>query len=347
MSLDMAGYSAPGQSNQRIPVSPSVEQRGLVRPVLAQHNGREFKTKPEYFLVEFPSPLDAARCASDIQKMINEYNTSAPPKLRITIRIGIHLGELIQTQGGIFGGAVSVPRSISRYASICLTRPVFDQLGTKFRRPLQSLGTRSSTGPVELVKVILPWDEEKQGSKGFDRTRVAVLPFVNNSPNPIDDYFADGFTGQLISTLSSIGGLKIIGKTSVMPYRSGGGQLDQVARELEVGTVLEGSVRKIRDRVEITIELVDSSTTERLWGERFDRPLRDTLALAFEIAETVAEELKVRLSAREKVLFARKQTVNPDAYSRYLEGRFNLNHPTQVSVDRAVRSFKQAVHIDP
>ena len=166
MSLDMAGYRAPGQSNQSIPVSPSVEQRGLVRPLLAQHNGREFKTKPEYFLVEFPSPLDAARCASDIQKMINEYNTSAPTKLRITIQIGIHLGELIQTQGGILGDAVSVPRSISKYGSICLTRPVFDQLGTKFRRPLQSLGTRSLKGPVELFKVVLPWKDEKEGSKG-------------------------------------------------------------------------------------------------------------------------------------------------------------------------------------
>ncbi len=132
-----------------------------------------------------------------------------------------------------------------------------------------------------------------------------------------------------------------------MPYRSGSGQLDQVARELEVGTVLEGSVRKTRDRVEITAELVDSLTTERLWGERLDRPLRNVLALAFEIAQIVAEELKVRFSAREKVLFARKRTVNPDAYSRYLGGRFNLNHPTRVSVDRAVRSFKQAVHIDP
>ncbi len=350
MSLDIAGYRAPGPSNQSTPVSPSVEQRGLVRPFLAQHIGREFKTKPEYFLVEFPSPLDAARCASDIQKMINEYNTCAPPKLRISIRIGIHLGDLIRPQGGISGDAVSVPLSITKYESICLTRSVFDQLGTKFRRPLQSLGTRSvkgTSGPVELFKVVLPWEEDKEAGKGFERTKIAVLPFANNSPNPMDDYFADGFTGQLISTMSSIGGLKVIGRTSVMPYRSGSGRLDQVGRELEVGTVLEGSVRKTRDRLEITTELVDSSTTERLWGETLDRPLREILTVAGEIAQTVAEELKVRFSAREKVLFARKRTVNPDAYSRYLEGRFNLNHSTQVSVDRAVRSFKQAVHIDP
>ena len=113
MSLDIAGYRAPGPSNQSTPVSPSVEQRGLVRPFLAQHIGREFKTKPEYFLVEFPSPLDAAKCASDIQKMINGYNTSAPSKLRINIRIGIHVGDLVQAPGGISGDAVSVPRSIT------------------------------------------------------------------------------------------------------------------------------------------------------------------------------------------------------------------------------------------
>src|SRR5437867_10750533 len=192
MSLDIAGYRAPGQSNQSIPVSPSVEQRGVVQPILVEHNVREFKTKPEYFLVEFPSPLDAARCASDIQKMIYEYNTSAPPKLRITIRVGIHLGELIEVQGGILGDAVSVSRSISKYGSICLTRPVFDQLGTKFRRPLQSLGTRSLKGPVALFKVVIPWEGERGGSKGLDRTRIAVLPFANNSPNPMDNYFADG-----------------------------------------------------------------------------------------------------------------------------------------------------------
>src|SRR5712692_464296 len=143
MSLDMAGYHALGLSTQSVPVTHSVEQRGLFRPILAQHNGREFKTKPEYFLVEFPSPLDAARSASDIQKMIREYNTGAPPKLRISVRIGIHSGDLVEAQGAISGEAVSAARSITKYSSICLTRPVFDHLGTKFRRPLQSLGTRS------------------------------------------------------------------------------------------------------------------------------------------------------------------------------------------------------------
>jgi adenylate cyclase len=348
MSIDMITYQPPGQKNEPVSGVPSDEQRKLFRSILGRYDGRELKTNTSSFIVEFPGPLEAARCASDIQKMIRDFNSCAPPKLRIKFRIGIHLGDVVESQGGVSVEAVNVARSISKYASICMTRQISDHLQGKFKRKIQSLGTRSvksPSGPIELLKVVLPWEEVE--SKGFGRTRIAVLPFANNSPSLADDFFAFAMSEQVVASLSRIGDFQVIGRASVVSNKGGSRPVEEVARELEAGTMLDGSVRKAGDRVQITTELIDSSTSERLWSERYDRHLKDMLSWETEIAQAVAEELKVRFSPREKVLFARKRTVNPDAYSLYLKGQFNIDQATRDSIDRAVRCLKQAVHVDP
>ncbi|TMI43578.1 adenylate/guanylate cyclase domain-containing protein [Candidatus Bathyarchaeota archaeon] len=223
MFTDMAGYTALGQKNESLSLALVEEQRKLLRPVFGRHNGREIKTMGDGFLVEFSNAMDAVRCAYDVQRASREFNMSQQGDQRITIRIGLHLGDVVESQGDISGDAVNIAsriQSLAENGGISLTRQVYDQVQNKFELPLESLGTKSLRNvraPLEVYKMVLPWDDTKTTqSTEHDRRRIAVLPFANMSPDPGDSYFADGITEEIISTLSGVSGLNVISRTSVM-----------------------------------------------------------------------------------------------------------------------------------
>ena len=350
----MVGYTTLGQRNESLSLALVEEQRKLIRPILNRHRGREIKTMGDAFLVEFPSALDAVKCAYDIQRTAREYNISAPVEPRIHLRIGIHLGDVTESDGDISGDSVNVASRIEALAEdggVCLTRQVYDHVQNKFQLPLLSLGVRplkNVDAAIEVYKMVMPWDEEKiVASKQFDKRRIAVLPFSNISPDSADEYFVDGMTEELIATMSRIGGLKVIARTSVMGYKGGQKKIGEVAKELEVGSVLEGSVRKAGDRLRITVQLIDSLTSEHVWAESYDRELKDVFAIQSEISKTVAEELKVQLLSQERAMIERKQTVNPEAYALYLKGRYYWNERTREDIAKAIKYFEHAIRIDP
>jgi len=350
----MVGYTTLGQRNESLSLALVEEQRKLIRPILNRHRGREIKTMGDAFLVEFPSALDAVKCAYDIQRTAREYNISAPVEPRIHLRIGIHLGDVTESDGDISGDTVNVASRIEALAEdggVCLTRQVYDHVQNKFQLPLLSLGVRplkNVDAAIEVYKMVMPWDEEKiVASKQFDKRRIAVLPFSNISPDSADEYFVDGMTEELIATMSRIGGLKVIARTSVMGYKGGQKKIGEVAKELEVGSVLEGSVRKAGDRLRITVQLIDSLTSEHVWAESYDRELKDVFAIQSEISKTVAEELKVQLLSQERAMIERKQTVNPEAYALYLKGRYYWNERTREDIAKAIKYFEHAIRIDP
>jgi len=154
-------------------------------------------------------------------------------------------------------------------------------------------------------------------------------------------------TEELISTMSRISGLKVIARTSVAGYKGSSKKVSEIGKKLEVGTVLEGSVRKVGNRLRISVQLIDSNTSEHLWTESYDRELKDVFAIQSDISKTVADALMVQLLSREKALIARKQTVNSDAYVLYLKGRVYWNERTKEDVNKALTYFEQAVKIDP
>jgi adenylate cyclase len=351
MFTDMVGYTALGQRDETLSLALVGEQRKLLRPIFQRHNGREVKTIGDAFLVEFPSALDAVRCAYDIQRATREFNVSLPSEKRVHLRVGVHLGDVVESQGDISGDAVNVASRIESLADdggVCLTQQVYDHVKGKFELPLMSLGTKSLKNvgaPIEVYKMAMPWEEKTVSSTQFDTRRIAVLPFVNMSPDSNDEYFAEGMTEELITTMSRVQGLQVIARTSVTNYKGGGTKLSTIGSDLRVGTVLEGSVRKAGNRVRVTAQLIDVPTESHLWSERYDRELDDIFKIQDDIAGKIAEALRVRLATpRER---PQERVENIEAYTMYMKGRFLWNKRSKEGVLEAIKSFEEATKIDP
>src|SRR2546422_4559885 len=328
MFTDMVGYTALGQRDESLSLALVDEQRKLLRPIFNRHNGREIKTLGDAFLVEFPSALAAVRCAYEIQRATREYNILLPGERKIHLRVGIHLGDVMELEGDISGDAVNVASRIEPLAEdggVCMSRQVYDHVQNKFDLPIVSVGVKTLKNvntPMEVFKILMPWERERpNASVPLDSKRIAILPFANMSPDPKDSYFADGVTEELISTISNISGLQVISRTSVMGYKGANKRIPEIGQELKVGSVLEGSIRKADSFVRITAQLVDVNTDRHLWSQSYDRELKNVFALQSEIAKNVADSLRVKILTPETEQIDRRLTENTTAYDLYLKGR--------------------------
>jgi len=354
MFTDMVGYTALGQRNESLSLALVEEQRRLIRPVLARHTGREIKTMGDAFLVEFPNALDAVRCAYDIQRATREFNISLSADKRIHLRIGLHLGDVVESHGDVSGDAVNVASRIEPLAEdggVCLTRQVYDQVKGKFELPLASLGLKALknvTETIEVFRLVMPWEQPASTETGtFPANRIAILPFTSLSSNPEDGYFADGMTEEIISTVSGISGLKVISRTSVMGYKGTTKKVEEIGRELKVGSVLEGSFRKAGNRIRVTTQLISVADDEHLWAENYDRSLDDVFEVQSDVAKRVADALRVRILTPEKERIGRKPTENTTAFTLYLKGRYLWNKRGLEDMKEAARLFEQATGEDP
>ena len=181
----------------------------------------------------------------------------------------------------------------------------------------------------------------------MDRHRVAVLPFANMSPDPADEYFADGMTEELIMTMSKIEQFEVISRTSIMQFKKNPKSIKDVSRELDAGTVLEGSIRKSGNSLRVTVQMVDPAKDRHVWAESYDRPLKDVFSIQSEISRAVAEELKIILLPGEKAKLEKHPTGSMEAYTLYLKARFYLNERTRDGLNKAVQYFTEATMKDP
>ncbi len=354
MFTDIVGYTALGQRDEPRSLALLEENRKLLRPIFIKHHGTEIKTIGDAFLIEFASALDAVRCAYEIQRASRERNISLPNEDRLHLRVGVHLGDVVQAQGDILGDTVNIASRIEQLAEdggVCLTQQVYDHVQNKFELPLVSLGKKTLknvAAPLEVYRIGMPWEIE--GTKGLidmDRTRIAVLPLRNMSPDPNDEYFADGMTEELLTTLSGIKDLRVIARTSVMQYKAVSKRVSEIGRELNVGSLIEGSVRKAGKRLRITVQLIDARDEEHIWGQNYDRELDDVFAIQGEVAQKIAEALKVRLIEPEKRRLEKDPTSNFEAYTLYLKGRLYWNERSKEGMERAVQYFGRAIQLDP
>jgi len=354
MFTDMVGYTALGQKNEELSLTLVAEQRKVIRPIIARHNGREVKTIGDAFLVEFLNALDAVRCAYDIQRAIREFNISMPSDQRLHLRIGVHDGDVVESNGDISGDAVNVASRIEPLAEdggVCLTQDVYNHVRNKIELPMSSLGPKTLKNvvePVEVYRMVMPWEIGTGAKvKALEPRRIAVLPLENISPSPADAYISDGLTEELISTLSRINGLRVIARTSAMRYKGSGKGVNQIGRELGAGSLIEGSVRTMRNKVRISVQLIDSATEEHLWAGDYDREIGDVFEVQKDIATKVAEELRVKLQPDERQRLGRRETQNSGAYTLYLKGRHYWNERTEDGFRKAREYFEKAIELDP
>ena len=352
MFTDLVGFTALGQRDESLSFSVLDDQRKLCRPIFKKYGGLEVKTIGDAFLVDFPSALNAVKCAYEIQKTSRDSNGSLPEDRRVRMRIGIHLGDVLQSQGDISGDAVNVASRIEPLAEeggVCISRQVYDQVQNKFELPMTSLGPRSLKNlraPIEVFKMVMPWegDAMEEGVE-LDRHRVAVLPLKNMSPDPNDEYFADGMTEELITALSSVHNLTVIARTSVMQYKNSQKRVVDIGRELKTGTVIEGSVRKAANKVRIAVQVIDAKSEGHLWAQNYDRQMDDIFTIQTEIAEKVADKLKLKLieSERDRI----EKTLNTEAYTLMLKGRYYWNERNKPSVEKGIVYLQKAIQTDP
>ena len=362
MITDMVGYTRLSQRDEARALRLLNEHNAVIRDSVTAHGGREVKHTGDGFFVEFPSALQAVSCSIDIQRRLYDRNEKIEGPDQFRVRIGLHLGDVVHREGDVFGDGVNITSRIEPLAlpgGVCLSQSIQSQVWNKIDRPLKSLGPKELKNvdlPMEVFRVVLPWEEKaevqaKERSKKLDRTRLAVLPLVNISQNPDDVYFADGMTEELIYTLSRIKGLRVIAQTSVMAYRGTTKTIREIGRELKVGSILEGSVRKAGDRVRITIQLIDVQSEEHLWAERYDRELADVFEIQSEISMEVAKGLKMLLKAVQtgavEARALEKPTDRLDAYTEYLKGRHFWTRRTRTALFQALEHFERAIAADP
>ncbi len=267
---DMVGYTSLAQRDESLALQLLDKHNALVRSVAKQHQGREVKTIGDAFLFEFDSALDAVLCSVRIQSSLRERNRAAPPDEKILVRIGIHVGDVIHLGGDILGDAVNIASRIVNFAEnggICISEQVYAQVRNKVQVPLVKMPgqkLKNVDQQLDLYQVVLPW-EQSGPPKSSPRSRIAILPFRNISPDPGDDYFADGLTEELISTLSEVKGLRVIARTSVNRYKDTNKSVSQIGSELQVAFILDGSVRKAGNRIRVTAQLIDTESQEQAW----------------------------------------------------------------------------------
>ncbi|HLN51207.1 MAG TPA: adenylate/guanylate cyclase domain-containing protein [Thermoplasmata archaeon] len=356
MFTDTVGFTASAQTNEADALQLLHEQEELIRPVFTEHHGREIKSTGDGFLVEFGSALRAVECAIDIQQRLHRRN-SRPGARPLQIRVGVHLGDVEERGSDILGDAVNIAARIEPLAvagGICISGPVFDQVRNKIPNDLEKLEPKSLKNvrfPIDVYRVMLPWSDGRITRPAGAPARLAVLPLVNISPDPNDEYFADGLTEELISVLSQIRGIRVIARTSVSQYKGTAKPIAQIGSELGVGSVLEGSVRKADHQLRISMQLIDVRTEEHRWAMTYDRKLENIFAIQADVAERTADALQIELLNSEREAIQEHPTSSLAAYESYLRGIQAFQRLAGiggVDLDReAVSHFEKAIREDP
>ncbi len=351
MFIDVAGFTALTQTDEKAALALVREQEALLAPLLRRFRGRKVKSTGDGLLLEFPNALDAVELGVAFQRQVHERNrreTARP----LPVRVGIHLGDVQREGNDILGDTVNICSRVERFSEIggvCLTAPVYDQVHNKVSYEIARLGPRELRGvrdPVTLYHVVLPW-ARGEGSVGSPTVpRLAVLPLTNISPNPKDAYFADGLTEELVSVLSRLQGLRVVARSAVSPYKGAPKPVHQVGAELGVSSVLEGSVRKAGSRLRVSLQLVDVSSQEPTWSETYDRELDDVFVVQSDIANRTAQALKLELTRGERGA-TRRPTSDLKAYDLYLRGLVAGQRLDPKGLEEAAHWFEEATTRDP
>lgn len=363
LAADIVGYSRLMEANEeRTLTSLRQLRREFFDPTVARHRGRIFKTLGDGFLVEFGSVIDAARCALDVQSGMPDRNELVPEDRHIKFRIGLHVGDMIVEGDDVYGDAVNIAARLEGLAwpgGIACSATARDHIGNKIDMEFIDQGEKAVKNiaqPLHVYFVSLAGNGADQAGRipapaqlqaRAEKPSVAILPFANMSSDAEQEYFSDGITEDLITDLSKVSGLQVLSRNTVFTLKGKAQNLQQVARQLGVQYLVEGSVRKSGSKVRITAQLIEGTSDRHVWAERFDRDLTDIFALQDEITRTIVEQLRVKLLPEERTAIADAPTQSVEAYTAFLKGKQIFRIGTRQSLVQARQMYARALELDP
>jgi adenylate cyclase len=366
LAADVAGYSRlMGRDEEGTLARLKAVRKALVDPSIAEHRGRIVKTTGDGMLAEFASAVDAARSAIDVQRGMTEQNEGASQDRRIEFRIGIHVGDIIIDDNDIFGDGVNIAARLENIAEpggICMSDDAYRQIRGKVDIAFEDMGSQTLKNIAEPMRVwrmrisgqaarVSRQSSAPVGPDQFPRflskPSIAVLPFQNMSGDPEQEYFADGIAEDVLTTLSKIQELMVIARNSSFGFKGQNRDIREIGRILGARYLLEGSVRKIGNRVRLTAQLIDGLDGSHLWADRFDGGLDDVFDLQDLITQDIVAALEVQLTLGEQVRVWRKRSGSPLVYEYLLKGRALYVNFARHTHARTREQLERALEINP
>ena len=360
LAADVVGYSRLMGEDEAGTLQRLTKLRtDLIEPWIAEHHGRVVKLMGDGFLLEFASVVNAVVCAVAWQKGVTEEEEKLPESQRLRFRIGINLGDVIVEGEDIHGDGVNVASRIEGIADpggICISDDVYRQVEGKLDLVFDDLGERrvkNIAKPIRVYRLKGAGTKSRRpahaGLSPSDtgKASIAVLPFVNMSGDPEQEYFSDGLTEDIITGLSRFHSLFVIARKSAFTFKGKAVDVQQVGQELGARYVIEGSVRKAGNRVRVTAQLIDAQTGNHIWAESFDRDLDDIFAVQDEVTGSIVASLPERVGAVDLERVKRKPTDQMMAYDYYLRGRELHHRFARDDCIEGVRLLEKAVELDP
>ncbi len=361
LAADVVGYSRLMERDETATHTElTARWREVLEPLVERHQGRVFKRTGDGVFVEFASAVNAVECAAALQQGMATANDGTPPQRAIVLRVGVNLGDVMVDGSDLFGDGVNVASRIETLAhpggvaiSDSVHQHVHGRIGIDF----------VDSGHHEVKNIERPvhiWNWQPDGHAGSqapvapepapalpDRPSIAVLPFDNMSGDPDQGYFADGITEDIITDLSKVSGLFVIARNSTFAYKGKSPDVRQVSRDLGVRYVLEGSVRKVANRVRINAQMIDGTNGGHLWAERYDRDIEDIFAVQDEVTRTIVGALRVKLTAGEQVRRESPGKIDPEVYDLLVRSRGTVMQLNPTSAAEARRMLEHVIEIDP
>jgi adenylate cyclase len=357
LAADVVGYSRLMQADEAGTLAALKTRRSeVLQPVVSKHRGRIVKLMGDGVLIEFASAVDAVECAIQLQQAMGNANVDLPEDRRIMLRVGVNLGDVMVEGSDLYGDGVNIAARLEALAdpgSVAVSETVFSHVKGKTQLEFEDLGEQKLKNLAEPVRVyrasgstIPKADFPAARSTEPSRPSIAVLPFTNMSGDPEQEYFSDGITEDIITDLSRWRSLAVASRNSTFLFKGKAVDVQRVSRELDSRFVVEGSVRRLGERIRITVQLIDGETGKHVWAERFDRPAADLFAVQDEVIRTIVGTLVGRVQTTEAERVRRKPPASLAAYDLTLRGNA-LSWDDPASAAEAKRAFERATEIDP
>jgi len=363
LSADVEGYSRLMGEDEESTVRTLTAYREVLSTLIHQHDGKVLDSPGDNLLAEFVSVVNAVKCAVTVQKEIKARNDEIPQNRRMQFRIGINLGDVIQEENRIYGDGVNIAarlEGLSEPGGICISGIAYDQVKKKLNLEYKFLGTKNLKNieePVHVYRVrsvaddvarkVIKAEVESMAFPLPKRPSIAVLPFTNMSGDPTQEYIGDGISDNIISALSVDSGMFVIARNSTFTYKGRAVKVQQVAEELGVQYVLEGSIQKSGNRIRVTAQLIDALNGHHLWSEKYDRKMIELFDLQDEITKKIAVSLQVELTHGEQARVYAKSTDNLEAWSYGVKGNYLLDKFNKEDNLKARELFETAIKLDP